>query len=96
VKQFLVKIALFLCMLLFLPDLKKCPVSITPYFLPSGHSNPEPQLFCAMLGTSQVQTHRVPPPSPLFAKEGRHHLNEEFTPLLPQGLARDIAKPYQI
>jgi hypothetical protein len=54
------------------------------------------QLFCALLGTSQVQTHRVPPPSPfLYTKAGRNHLNEETTPLLPQGLARDIAKPYQ-
>jgi hypothetical protein len=31
VKQFLVKIALFLCMLLFLPDFKKYPVSIILY-----------------------------------------------------------------
>jgi hypothetical protein len=50
-----------------------------------------------MLGTSQVQTHRVPPPSPfLYAKAGRNHLNEETTPLLSQGLTRDIAKQYQI
>jgi hypothetical protein len=50
-----------------------------------------------MLETSQDQTHRVPTPPPfLYAKAGRNNLNEKITPLVPQGLARDIAKPYQI
>jgi hypothetical protein len=40
---------------------------------------------------------RLPPPLPLrVAKTGRNHLNEEITPILPKGLATDLAKPFQI
>jgi hypothetical protein len=38
-----------------------------------------------------------PPPLPLHVGTGgKNHLNEKITPSSPLGLARDIAKPYQI
>jgi hypothetical protein len=84
-------------MLLFLPDIKKCPVSITPYFFTlRPFKSRTPIVLCNITGSNSQGA--SPPPPFLYAKKGRHHLNKEFTPLLPHGLglARDIAKPYQI
>ncbi len=53
--------------------------------------------------SASISNHKAPTPSPVplrVAKTGKNHLNEVIIPppppLLPTGIARDLAKPYQI